>query len=60
LKVSDLIKKLKKLPQDAEVVWRDHDHSYSEFNSIVHEAREVEELEPVLGLGRPVVSLSGI
>lgn len=36
--VAQLIKQLRKLPQDALIVWQDHDHYEHEFNSMVNEA----------------------
>lgn len=35
MKVKDLIKKLKKMPQDLPVYWADHDHGTFEINSSV-------------------------
>jgi len=34
MKVSELIKELKKLPQNLEVYWADHDHGEFETNNI--------------------------
>lgn len=36
--VKQLINQLRKLPQDALIVWQDHDHYEHEFNSMVNEA----------------------
>lgn len=36
--VAQLIKQLRKLPQDALIVWQDHDHYEHEFNARVSEA----------------------
>ncbi|MEN4576630.1 hypothetical protein ABEH22_14645 [Pantoea agglomerans] len=37
--VKQLINQLRKMPQDAAVVWQDHDHTEHEFNAMVNEAR---------------------
>lgn len=36
--VAQLIKQLRKLPQDAVIVWQDHDHYEYEYNAMVNEA----------------------
>lgn len=36
--VAQLIKQLRKMPQDALIVWQDHDHYEHEFNAMVNEA----------------------
>lgn len=36
--VANLIKQLRKLPQDAVIVWQDHDHYEHEYNAMVNEA----------------------
>lgn len=36
--VKQLINQLRKMPQDALIVWQDHDHYENEFNSMVNEA----------------------
>lgn len=33
--VKQLINKLRKMPPDAVVIWKDHDHGEGEFNNIV-------------------------
>jgi hypothetical protein len=38
--VKELIKQLKKFPQNAKVVWRDHDQSEGEFNGHVNSVYE--------------------
>lgn len=35
--VKQLIAQLRKMPQDALIVWQDHDHYDHEFNSMVNE-----------------------
>lgn len=42
MKVSDLIKELKKYPQGGEVAWRDHDQQENEINDKV---RSVERFD---------------
>ncbi|MDI9766480.1 hypothetical protein [Pantoea dispersa] len=36
--VKQLINQLRKMPQDALIVWQDHDHYEHEFNAMVNEA----------------------
>ena len=37
--VKKLIAQLRNMPQDAVIVWQDHDHYEHEFNAMVNEAR---------------------
>ncbi|MGC0989820.1 hypothetical protein WKH43_12115 [Pantoea agglomerans] len=37
--VKKLIAQLRKMPQDAVIVWQDHDHYEHEFNAMVNEAQ---------------------
>ncbi|MDV2903103.1 hypothetical protein R0H17_15800 [Phytobacter diazotrophicus] len=43
LTVKQLIKELKKMPPEALVVWKDHDHSEGEFNNHVGFVDDVSE-----------------
>lgn len=36
--VKELIAQLRKMPQDAVIVWQDHDHYEYEYNAMVNEA----------------------
>jgi len=36
--VAALIRQLRSLPQDAVIVWQDHDHYQEEYNAMVKEA----------------------
>lgn len=59
MKVRQLIAQLKKMPQDAEVVWQDHDNSEDEWNDIVRTVSD--QSDEVLGehFSGPVVALHG-
>lgn len=58
LTVKELIKQLRKMPQDAVVVWQDHDHYEYEFNAFVKFVQELDnDLEG--SVDGPVVSLRG-
>lgn len=57
MKVRQLIAKLKKMPQDADLVWQDHDHSEDEMNSTVGSVEDVSETQLGERFGGPVVAL---
>lgn len=59
MKVRQLIAKLKKMPQDADLVWQDHDHSEDEMNSTVGSVLDVSETQLGERFGGPVVALRG-
>ncbi|HHQ4642206.1 TPA: hypothetical protein ACSP3W_000450 [Aeromonas veronii] len=59
MKVRQLIAILKKMPQDADLVWQDHDHSEGEFNSTVGDVEDVSETQLGKDFGGPVVALRG-
>ncbi|MGL5298804.1 MAG: hypothetical protein ACRC9W_09865 [Plesiomonas sp.] len=59
MKVRQLIAKLKKMPQDADLVWQDHDHSEDEMNSTVGSVEDVSETQLGERFGGPVVALRG-
>ena len=59
MKVRQLIAKLKKMPQDADLVWQDHDHSEDEMNSTVGSVEDVSETKLGERFGGPVVALRG-
>jgi hypothetical protein len=54
VKVKKLIRELKKMPQNAEVVFADHDHGVGEFNDFVERVwlGEDELLEHLAETGR--------
>lgn len=47
------------MPQDADLVWQDHDHSEDEFNSTVGDVEDVSETQLGKVFGGPVVALRG-
>lgn len=57
MKVSQLIAKLKKMPQGAEVVWQDHD-SCDDISSVVGSVSELDQDEIPEQFKTGVVSLS--
>ncbi|MFB2875100.1 hypothetical protein [Aeromonas jandaei] len=59
MKVRQLIAKLKKMHQDADLVWQDHDHSEDEMNSTVGSVEDVSETQLGERFGGPVVALRG-
>ncbi len=59
MKVRQLIAKLKKMPQDADLVWQDHDHTEDEMNSTVGSVEDVSETQLGERFGGPVVALRG-
>lgn len=59
MKVRQLIAQLKKMPQDAELVWQDHDQSDDEMNSTVGSVDDVSETQLGERFGGPVVALRG-
>ncbi|MBW3762759.1 hypothetical protein GL272_20070 [Aeromonas veronii] len=59
MKVRQLIAILKKMPQDADLVWQDHDHSENEFNSTIGDVEDVSETKLGEDFGGPVVALRG-
>ncbi len=59
MKVRQLIAILKKMPQNAELVWQDHDHRDGEFNSTVGSVEDVSETQLGEDFSGPVVALRG-
>ena len=59
MKVRQLIAKLKKMPQDADLGWQDHDQSEDEMNSTVGSVEDVSETQLGERFGGPVVALRG-
>lgn len=57
MKVKQLISILKKMPQDAEVVWQDHDQDDSDFNSKVGGVADVSDTPLGEDFGGNVVAL---
>lgn len=49
MNVRQLIEKLKKMPQSAEVVFQDHDNDETEFNNIVDRVFESDDLSNARG-----------
>lgn len=60
LTVKELIKQLRKMPQEAIVVWQDHDHSDDEYNGFVKFVWELDnDLQGAVDIETPIVSLRG-
>jgi len=59
MKVRELIAALKKMPQDAEVVWQDHDNSEWEWNDRVRGVDDTTDEALSEEFGKPVVALHG-
>lgn len=59
LTVRQLIAQLRKMPQDAIVIWKDHDHAEGEYNNFVRSVDDVTD-EPQFkeDIGDQVVALS--
>ncbi|TIM24830.1 MAG: hypothetical protein E5Y74_00085 [Mesorhizobium sp.] len=59
--VKNLISDLKAMPQDAEIVWKDHDHSTDEWNAKVRYVHAGDDsLADALGVERgKIVCVSG-
>lgn len=58
MKVKELIRQLKKMDPDAEVVFQDHDHGADEMNGAVDHVNESDSDELIERMGGPVVLLS--
>lgn len=58
MKVKDLIRQLKKMNPDAEVVFQDHDHGADEMNGSIDHVKESSSEELIERMGGPVVTLS--
>lgn len=58
MKVKELIRQLKKMNPDAEVVFQDHDHDADEMNGSVDNVNESSSVELIERMGGPVVTLS--
>lgn len=58
MKVKALIRQLKKMHPDAEVVFQDHDHDAHEMNGSVDHVNESSRDELIERMGGPVVTLS--
>jgi hypothetical protein len=61
MKVSEAIKKLKKMPKDAEMAWRDHDQGIEELNAFLNriELEDFNEIQPnMFDLKEEIVVLS--